>query len=174
MSLFPVPDVHISWLLKADENISEFSQVSLEPVQMDYARTSCECHTCDRCPKQDSQRIFYCSIGSDARIFPGVSGAVGNGGPRKKLLAGMRVPRIFGQKAASDVLATVTTGTVKRLLMLVQASPLCFLSTFVLFFLSTSSAGRQDMQVINILPALDQQTSLLLKLCHILWKRITN
>lgn len=99
-SLLPVPDVHIWWLLKADENISECSQVSLEPVQMDYARTSCERHTCDRCPKQDSQRIFYCSIGSDARIFRGVSAALGNGGPRKKLLAGIRSYPYFCLKSS--------------------------------------------------------------------------
>lgn len=46
------------------------------------------------------------------------------------------VPCTFGQKAASDVLATVTTGRIKRLLIFVQASPPCFLSIFVPFFIN--------------------------------------
>lgn len=54
------------------------------------------------------------------------------------------VPCTFGQKAASDVLATVTTGRIKRLLIFVQASPLCFLSIFVPFLSASSTEWMRN------------------------------
>lgn len=75
-----------------------------------------------------------------------------NDGPRKKAFSCWQereVPRTFGQKAASDVLATMMTGTMKTLLMFVQAYPPCVLSILALVYGHLQRDGREDQVLLS-------------------------